>query len=320
MQHIAISGELGSGKSSVARVLGARLGMEVIGSGDVQRSIAASMGLSTLQMNWLAEEKAEIDQKIDGALIEIGETGKPAILDARLAWHFVPSSFKVHLTVDPEIGGGRLLKGRYSAVEEYETLEDARNAAEARYQSEKKRFLKKYGVDISRLKNYDVVIDASDASPEDVADEILAVMEREERGGPTLRVSPRRVVPAGNYLGEIAWSEESDDSEDAKRPTETVPGAVPEVVYARPFYFLLREPRELSRAVREGRDLLPVHLTAEGGEPLGDGLSAEAYLRGEAKPSWIDSWGDSHGVSFYSFLKWRADLSGDGDGDGGEPA
>jgi predicted cytidylate kinase len=175
-RQVAVSGDLGSGKSSVARLLSERLGLELIGAGDVQRSIAASMGLSTLQANWLAEEKSTIDAQIDGELQRLGREEVPAILDARMAWHFVPSSFKVHLLVEPLVGAERLLRGRFSTVEKYSSVEEAREGADARFASERRRFLAKYGVDISRLENYDLVIETSDASPSEIADEIVKAL------------------------------------------------------------------------------------------------------------------------------------------------
>ena len=56
--------------------------------------------------------KKFVDKYIDDFLrnIEADKSGsKTYILDSRLAWHFVPSSFKVYLTVRPEIAAERVM-------------------------------------------------------------------------------------------------------------------------------------------------------------------------------------------------------------------
>jgi cytidylate kinase len=294
-RRIVLSGDLGSGKSSVAQELSARLRWRVVGSGDVQRAIAARMGLSTLQMNWLAEEKASIDAEIDGALAALADQDEPLIVDARMAWHFVPDSLKVHLVVAPSVGAERLLKGRFSAVEQYSSMEDARTGADVRFASERRRFLLKYGVDIARLRNYHVIADASDATPVALAELILAQHAEGLHTGTHVFVSPRRVVPTGDLAREIAaYPDELDGAAE-------VAGGGLTIGYSRPFFFLLHGARPLSRHLDQGTQLAPADLEAEGDEVVVGGMSADEYIARETRLSWIYDWEDAHGFRFAEY-------------------
>lgn len=285
IKHIAISGELGSGKSSVARLLAEAYGLDVVSTGQIQRSVAESIGLSTLDVNRLAEEDAEIDARIDGTLVELGSGDTATIFDSRLAWHFVPSAFKIHLLVDQEVAAERLFKARSTAVERYGSVAEARRGAEERYQSERRRFMTKYGIDVSRLKNYDLVIDASDATLTEIFTEITSVLEGNVRQSCWLRVSPRRVIPTGDCIRELT---RVDDSQWEH----------PVVGYTRPFLFALRGHAALSDAIRSGGTLAPAFLEVEGDEEVVGGISAAEYLHRETRPSWLYDWEDAHAFRF----------------------
>ena len=112
MRHISITGDLGSGKSSVARIICDKQPYEYFSTGALQRKLAAEKGMNTLDMNKMSEASIDVDKYIDDFLrnIEADKSGsKTYILDSRLAWHFVPSSFKVYLTVRPEIAAERVM-------------------------------------------------------------------------------------------------------------------------------------------------------------------------------------------------------------------
>lgn len=107
-RHIAINGELGSGKSSVARRLAETYGMRLVSTGDVQRSIAKSLNMTTLETNWLAEKDAMIDAQVDSVTKELGSSQEPIIFDSRMAWKMVPTAFRVRLIVDTDVAAIRL--------------------------------------------------------------------------------------------------------------------------------------------------------------------------------------------------------------------
>ena len=71
MRHIAITGDLGSGKSSVAKIICQKAGYDYFSTGSLQRKLAAEKGMNTLELNYLSEKTNEIDDYIDAFLKNI---------------------------------------------------------------------------------------------------------------------------------------------------------------------------------------------------------------------------------------------------------
>lgn len=159
---ITIAGTVGSGKSSTAKAVAAALGYKHFSSGDLFRAIAKERGLSIEAMNLTAEEQKEIDHQVDALLQNMGQTEKDIVIDSRLAWHWIPDSFKVYLTLDNETAAERI----YNHIQkEGRISEGARSVAEVcknievRIASEKKRYMNLYGLDLTNLTHYDLVLD-----------------------------------------------------------------------------------------------------------------------------------------------------------------
>lgn len=296
MRHIAISGELGSGKSVVAAALSESLDAEVVSTGAIHRQIAASRGESALETNLAAERDEEIDRRIDGELVRRAAQDTTIVFDSRMAWHFVPRALTVHLVVDPVVGAGRLLGRSPTAVERYGSVDEAVALAEDRHGSEQRRFLAKYDVDIDRLRNYDVVVDTSEAPVDEVAAWIRAFFDDPAAlaPGPAVCLSPRRLLPtAATGLDDrrVAALQErlaADPRGEA---------LLPDVAYARPWFWVLDGHDVVSAAVRAGRRLLRVALRAERDEPVGGGRPASAVLR-SLDPGAVRAWEDAHGFRF----------------------
>ena len=175
---ITITGDIGSGKSAVARLLRQETGFPIYSTGTIQRSIAERHGMSTLELNRYSETHPEIDEEIDGESIALGPRAESFILDSRLAWHFIPKSFKVYLAVDLATAARRILGDGARRGEAYEDLDSAMEQIANRRQCEVERFRSTYGVDLSDLDNYDLVVDTSSASPDEVAAAVLTGFRR----------------------------------------------------------------------------------------------------------------------------------------------
>src|SRR5262245_38846162 len=164
--------------------------------------MARARSLSTLEANHLAESDTSIDAAIDGRLKELAD-GPPTVFDSRMAWHFVPGGLTVHLVVDPAVAARRIFAGRRSAVERHDSPAAAWAATEARFTSERQRFVATYGVDIARLRNYDLVVDSTAAGVDAVAAVILDALDHtgdgdEDPPGPRLHLCPTRLAPGGD--------------------------------------------------------------------------------------------------------------------------
>jgi len=173
--HITISGKLGSGKSTVCKILNSKGGFEMYSTGAIQRKIADDLGLSTLEMNKLMCRDNSYDHMIDDAVAKISEcTDHQYLFDSRMAWHFAKNSFRVFMYVDPGVAAVRVYEDNRGDVEKYSSVEDAKNKLMERTMNENSRFIEIYNADNLNYDNYDLVIDSTAATPERVAEIILS--------------------------------------------------------------------------------------------------------------------------------------------------
>jgi CMP/dCMP kinase len=158
---ITIAGTLGSGKSSTARAVASVLGFRHFSSGDPFRQLAVERGESIEAMNISAEVQRDIDLKVDHLLQEMYRTDERLVIDSRMAWHWMPLSFKVFLVLDPNTAAERIFnhlqsEGRLS--EAAASIQEVRNSIERRSASEQKRYAALYDVNATDPLNFDVVI------------------------------------------------------------------------------------------------------------------------------------------------------------------
>lgn len=175
---ITITGTLGSGKSSTADLVAQKLGFKRFSSGDFMRKIALEMGVSLNELSIKAQTDKTIDEKIDKEVRKAGEMDK-VVIDSRLAFHWIPTSFKVYLDLPPEIAKERILhnlkenKLRQQS-EDSSTSQEIYEKIISRLESEKKRYRELYGIDHTDKSNYDLVIDTNKNNLEEVVEIILS--------------------------------------------------------------------------------------------------------------------------------------------------
>ena len=171
---IAVSGDLGSGKSTVCKLLLQKLPeFRIYSMGEAWRKLAEDRKMTILELNRYSETHP-LDEEMDEAMARMGKAPEPIIFDSRLGWYFVPHSFKVHLTVDPRAAATRIFNDhRRGDAEEYASVDEAMQKILARHQSEKQRYLKKYGIDCTDPHNYHLIIDTTHQTPEEVAEVIV---------------------------------------------------------------------------------------------------------------------------------------------------
>ena len=160
-QIITIAGSLGSGKSSTARAVASALGFRHFSSGDLFRQLAVERGESIEAMNISAEAQRDIDLKVDNLLREMYRTDERLVIDSRMAWHWMPLSFKVFLVLDPNTAAQRIFnhlrdEGRMS--EAATSIDEVRKNIDRRFASEQKRYAALYGVNATDPLNFDIVI------------------------------------------------------------------------------------------------------------------------------------------------------------------
>jgi CMP/dCMP kinase len=171
--RIALSGQVGSGKSAVGTRLAAALGYGYVSTGAIQRAIAARRGMTTLELNQIALSDPSIDKEIDDYLKFDVNAMERMVIDSRMAFHFVTNAIKVTLVIDPEVAVARVM-GANRAEETYATVDIARQAIAERNRLERERYFKLYGVNTHDLANYDIVVNTSAMGIDEVLSTLVA--------------------------------------------------------------------------------------------------------------------------------------------------
>lgn len=190
---ISLAGDLGSGKSTVSKILIEHLGATYYSTGAICRAIAASHGMTIVEMNKYMETHPEIDHEIDDGLRALSDKNENMIIDSRMAWHFVKDTFRVYMTTELEESAKRILRANREG-DHASSLEEMAEEIRARKASERLRYREQYGVDCKDLSNYDLVVDSTYASPEDVAACILTAFDawRADKTRRQAYICPRR--------------------------------------------------------------------------------------------------------------------------------
>lgn len=202
--HITLTGNLGSGKSTICKILQDKYGFEIYSTGKVQRKLAEEMNLTVLEMNQLMCSDSKYDSMIDDATARLSRENKDKdiVFDSRLAWHFVESSFKVFLMVSLDVAADRVMNDSRGAVESYQSVEDAKNQLAERARNENERYKELYNVEYFNFGNYNLVLDSTYCTPEVLVEVIMKEAKKYEEAqeaGKTehttkILVSPRRLI------------------------------------------------------------------------------------------------------------------------------
>lgn len=154
----------------------------------------------------LTEIRKIIDTIIDTSIEELGKKINKEeqpndiwIIDSRLAFNNIPESFSVRLTIDEDIAAKRLLADSSRGKEDnnYNSLEEAKQAIVKRKNGEVKRYLSRYNVDLEDEGNYDLIIDTSYSTVSDIAEAIIKCEQQYIKGKPFAQkwISPKKLLP-----------------------------------------------------------------------------------------------------------------------------
>ncbi len=174
MTVITISGNPGSGKSTVAKLLEEKLNIKYIYSGMIFRELAKEYKMSLEEFGKYCEEHKNIDVELDNRQLEILKNGN-VILEGRLAgWlaykNKIPA-FKVSIIADLDIRVKRVVN------REKGDIKKRKKEIIEREKSESTRYKKYYNIDLKDNSIYDLVIDSGDKTPEEIVDVILKKMK-----------------------------------------------------------------------------------------------------------------------------------------------
>lgn len=172
---VTVGGLAGTGSSTLSRVLAARLGLDYEYAGGIFREEAARRGLTVEEFNALCEADPAVDRSLDDRQLDLLRAGG-LLLEGRMAgWlaarHDLDHVLTVWVVCDDE-ERFRRLRGRDGGEQE-----EVRARTLAREASEQDRFRRFHGADILDLDLYDLVLDSTSRSPEDLARDVEAALD-----------------------------------------------------------------------------------------------------------------------------------------------
>ena len=130
------------------------------------RLVASSIkGLSVNETNKHAEENKKIDFLVDKKLRNL-RNKKKIVIDSRLAFHWIPESFKIYLDLPKKIAKKRILQNiktnsLRAQSENTKTIKEVYKKMIERFESEQKRYWDLYQVDNTKKENFDFIIDTN---------------------------------------------------------------------------------------------------------------------------------------------------------------
>ena len=189
---ITISGTPGSGKSTVAKMLVQKLGLERINIGAIMRQLAQQKEMTLEKLTAYAKNHPEIDREVDHKTRDqarvLAQKGKNVLVEGRVQFFFLPESIKIFLKVDFEEAAKRILKDLQNAEKRRERNEEVvlslpkvKEKIIRREEEDAQRYKKLYGLDHRDEKQYDLIINTTSLTPEKAVEKILSYLKTQSK-------------------------------------------------------------------------------------------------------------------------------------------
>ena len=169
---VAVAGLPGTGTTTLCRILAQRLELPHVYAGQFFRQMAKEHGMDLVRFGEYAEQHREVDTELDRRMIDVARA-RGCVLEGRMvAWQLQEAQsggLKVLLEAPEPVRAERVAR-REGIADVQKVLAENRH----REASEAKRYREFYGFDPNDPRHYDMVIDSSDKTPEQIADMVIA--------------------------------------------------------------------------------------------------------------------------------------------------
>lgn len=166
---ITITGEPGSGKSTIGKKLAQKLDYKHYYIGQIRRDAAKKRNMTLAEYNKYGEIHPETDTEVDDYQKNLGIKEDNFVIEGRTSWFLIPHAIKIYVTVNPKEGAKRVFKELQADNSRNEdhallTIEDVLRSHEEREASDKLRYQKYYQKNCSDKNNFDLVLDTTTLS------------------------------------------------------------------------------------------------------------------------------------------------------------
>lgn len=244
-----------------------------------------------------------IDERMANKGKEINKELHPKdiwIIDSRLAFYNIPEAFSVRLTTNADVAGKRLFNDNSRGKEDkYSNIEEAKKEREMRRIGENTRYMNRYRVDLTDENNYDLIIDTSYSTVDDIADVILEGSKYYEKNKNFAKkwASPKIFLPLQKERETLAKSPLSnlsiDDMIKSIKEYGYLPNSTIEVVNVDNVNYIIEGHHRNFAAAYCGKTLVPYEVLARDDEKV------EKYNRATAR-----EWAEALSKSMLTGHEW----------------
>ena len=168
---LVIGGFHGTGKSTCAKMLANELKLRYISAGEIFRAMAREKGMDVEQFSRYAEKHHEVDREVDSRVIDASKEGN-AVIEGQISAGLVEKpDITVFLTAPEDIRIERL------SHRDGKSTEKSSRETKTREASEKRRYMKAYGIDVYDYSAYNLIIDTSKWSADSITKIIKTAAE-----------------------------------------------------------------------------------------------------------------------------------------------
>jgi len=182
---ISFNGDEGSGKSTTAQKIADELKFPRYYMGQIFRDIAKSKGMTIVEYVKTGEQDSNVDREVDDYMLKISQEQDNFVIEGRTAFHIIPHSIKIYLKVDEKEGAKRIFKqlqeeagNSRNEIKKFESLEDIIKNVRQRRETDDLRYKKYYGINIRDPKNYDLFLDTTKLTREEVFDHVITFIKK----------------------------------------------------------------------------------------------------------------------------------------------
>ncbi len=184
MQAIIICGLPAAGKTTVANIIAQKLGLKVVGGGDILMELAIDQGYDAHGLSWWdskegiefmkqREKDTEFDKEADKKLGGKIEAGNVVITSYTAPW-IAKKGYKVWLVASLENRAKRM------SARDGSSIKECMRIAQIRDTENSKHYKAMYNIDLGNdMSPFNLIIDTNDKEPEQVAELIIDRINKE---------------------------------------------------------------------------------------------------------------------------------------------